>query len=84
MNVNTNTLRISVHFNPTSKQWIARKANFIPHKTGEGFLRENIYGYGENLMDAVDNVINTAGHLATRLICKVVTPGKHIHTLRLG
>ena len=84
MNVNTNTLRVSVHFNPKSNQWIARKANFIPHKTGEGVRRENIYGYGNNLMEAVDGVIEAAGHLATRIMCKVITPAKHIHTIHLG
>jgi len=84
MSKKTNTLRIAVHFNPESKQWIARHSKRTPHQANEGMFRDNQYGYGNSLMEAVDEVISLSGSMATKLMCKVITPSKHIHTVHLS
>lgn len=84
MITNPNTLKIAVHFNPRSNQWIARHKVLTPHKADDGISRDHQYGYGTSLMEAVDNVITLTGNMATKLMCKAVTPSKHIHTIRMG
>ena len=84
MITNPNTLRIAVRFNPANQQWIARHTKLVEFKANGRITRDHQYGYGTSLMEAVDNVIALAGQMATRMMCKVVTPSRHIHTVQVN
>jgi hypothetical protein len=83
MITNPNTLKISVLFNPKTKQWVARRKVLTPHLADDGISRDNQYGYGESLMDAVDAIVTQTSRLASRIMCKAITPGRHIHTIKM-
>jgi hypothetical protein len=77
------TLNIAAHYNTETKQWIVRKKVLHHHLTGDGIYRDNQYGYGEKLVDALDEVLAQATTAPALLVCKVIMPGRRIHTLRI-
>jgi hypothetical protein len=83
MIINPETLKIAVRFNPDAKQWIARHTNVVQLAGNPNLFREHQYGQGESLMEAVDAVVFQASKLATKVLCKVMTPSRKIHTIKL-
>jgi hypothetical protein len=77
------TIRLAGRFNQAEKQWVVRQQNRIPHQADGSSHRENQYGYGATLMDALDDIVTNTSRHASKLLCKVMLPNGHIHTVKL-
>lgn len=77
-------MHLAARYNPDQKTWSVRKKVRTPHKTGDGVFRENLYGYGATIVEAIDDLMKTTTLTFSKIVCKAITPSKHIFTFRIN
>jgi hypothetical protein len=77
------SLRVAAYFNPASKSWVARHKHVTHRPVDNARQAENLYGYGANLVDALDAVMMQARTDFQRVICRIILPSKHSTQIQL-
>ena len=77
------TLRVAAYFNNETGNWVARQKQVTPHRSGGGYNRNNVYGYGVTLMEALDDLLTQTTHGLQKLICRVALPGHRMQKVNI-
>lgn len=70
-------MNIAAYFNTATGQWVARRKVITPHMAGDGAYRENVYGYGKELVDCLDDLASKITTNVKSLVCRVRLHNKH-------
>lgn len=77
------TAKVSAKYNPQTKAWVVRYKRIEHRKLDNARTAENIYGYGKDLMDALDDVM-TRVPAFKRILCRAILPSGAMPKIRLN
>lgn len=79
----SSALRVAAYFNPANKTWIARHKRIARVGTEQIRKQDNYYGYGSQLIEAIEGVVQQIGVHGRNVFCRVILPDKHLARLRV-